>query len=167
MYKRGSFEQCWSIDEIKKLGYTRHEEPLSGFNLESSEDEYRYQSIGASVHRGLPDCIDKSLIANNFYWIKDKVYAISMMAPGDVLPLHRDRYKVYIEKNSIKNINDVIRCIVFLDDRKPGHFLEINGTNISDWKAGDWVSWKGDSMHLACNLGIESRYTLQITGQIT
>jgi len=32
-----------------------------------------------------------------------------------------------------------------------------------NWKAGDYVLWKNDAIHMAANLGLESRYTAQIT----
>ena len=167
MYRSGCINSCWSIQDIKDLEFVRHEEPLSGFNLESSLDECRYLSIGANIYRGLPDSIDNNVISNNFDWLDNKVYSVTLMYPGDILPLHRDRYQVYIERNKIQDIDNVVRCIIFLENRKHGHFLEIDGTNISDWKAGEWVSWKGSTLHLACNLGNSPRYTLQITGQLS
>jgi hypothetical protein len=36
---------------------------------------------------------------------------------------------------------------------------------IVNWRAGDFIMWQGDVPHAASNIGIEDRYTLQITGQ--
>jgi hypothetical protein len=58
----------------------------------------------------------------------------------------------------------VVRIIVFLEDWASGHYLEMNKTPILNWKAGDWVCWRSDFLHLAANIGKTDRYTLQLTG---
>jgi hypothetical protein len=58
------------------------------------------------------------------------------------------------------------RAIVFLEDWKPGHYFEGNNTAKTDWQAGDVVEWCYDAPHMAANLGLEPRYTLQITGWV-
>jgi hypothetical protein len=55
---------------------------------------------------------------------------------------------------------------VFLEDWKPGHYFEGNDIAKVNWKAGDVVEWQYDAPHLAANLGLEPRYTLQITGWV-
>ena len=57
-----------------------------------------------------------------------------------------------------------MRIIVFLEDWQSGHYLEINGEPIIEWSAGDWVGWNYDTPHLAANIGMTDRYTMQITG---
>jgi len=52
---------------------------------------------------------------------------------------------------------------VFLEDWQPGHILEIDGSPISQWHAGDYVIWNYDTPHMAANLGLVPRYTAQIT----
>jgi hypothetical protein len=42
--------------------------------------------------------------------------------------------------------------------------LEIDGNPITKWSAGDWVGWNYDTQHLAANIGMTDRYTMQITG---
>jgi hypothetical protein len=37
---------------------------------------------------------------------------------------------------------------------------------VTEWQAGDVVEWTYDTPHLAANMGIDPRYTLQITGWI-
>jgi len=56
------------------------------------------------------------------------------------------------------------RYIFFVEDWKPGHIFEIDGTLFPNWKAGDWVAWRYDVPHMAANLGNEDRYTIQLTG---
>lgn len=86
------------------------------------------------------------------------------MDPGDNLPYHSDLYSRYISIFDLeKRKKDIVRFIFFPEDRKPGHIFEVDGRLI-DWRAGDWVAWKYDTPHLAANLGIVSRYTIQVTG---
>jgi hypothetical protein len=58
------------------------------------------------------------------------------------------------------------RALVLLEDWKSGHYLEIQGKPVVGWKAGDVVEWVYDTPHMAANLGLEDRYTLQITGWV-
>jgi hypothetical protein len=37
---------------------------------------------------------------------------------------------------------------------------------IVNWKAGHVVEWLYDTPHMAANIGLEPRYTLQITGHL-
>jgi hypothetical protein len=51
-----------------------------------------------------------------------------------------------------------------LEDWKSGHYLEVMGVPYIGWKAGQVVEWTYDAPHMAANIGLEDRYTLQITG---
>lgn len=86
------------------------------------------------------------------------------MDPGDNLPYHKDTYKKYISVfNLEERKQNIVRYIFFPEHRKPGHIFEVDG-NIINWRAGDWVSWRYDTPHMAANFGIEPRYTIQVTG---
>ena len=39
-----------------------------------------------------------------------------------------------------------------------------NNEPIVNWKSGDYFIWGGKVPHMAANIGVEDRYTLQITG---
>jgi len=56
--------------------------------------------------------------------------------------------------------------LVLLEDWKSGHYLEADNKPVVDWKAGQVVEWQYDTPHAAANLGLEDRYTLQITGHV-
>ena len=60
----------------------------------------------------------------------------------------------------------VVRTIVYLEDWTSGHYCEMNGKPVTEWRAGDWVSWHDDFPHLAANMGRTDRYTLQLTGTL-
>lgn len=89
------------------------------------------------------------------------------MGTGTVLPVHQDTYRRYIERFSLEDCKkSIVRAIVFLEKWKSGHYLEVDGSPITGWKAGDCVYWHYDTPHMAANIGLEPRYTLQVTGHI-
>ena len=53
-----------------------------------------------------------------------------------------------------------------MEDWKPGHYLEFNGEGWTNWSAGDYAIWSADVPHAASNIGVDPRYTLQITGEL-
>jgi hypothetical protein len=56
--------------------------------------------------------------------------------------------------------------VVFLENWSSGHYLEIGGDVITNWTAGTVVEWAYDVPHMAANIGLLPRYTLQVTGHI-
>jgi hypothetical protein len=89
------------------------------------------------------------------------------MNTGTVLPTHGDLYLRYIELFNLKGQEHRIRrAIVFLEDWKSGHYFEGCDKPWVKWCAGDVAEWCYDAPQLAANLGLEPRYTLQITGWI-
>jgi len=89
------------------------------------------------------------------------------MNTGTILPTHGDLYLRYIDLFKLQGQEQYIRrAIVFLEDWKPGHYFEGKDIPITQWKAGDVVEWQYDTTHMAANLGIDPRYTLQITGHV-
>ena len=88
------------------------------------------------------------------------------MSTCTVLPEHADTYKRFKELNwQAQAPNATIhRAIVFLEDWQPGHVLTLNGQQVPQWEAGNMVEWTDDELHLAANIGLAGRYTLQLTG---
>jgi len=85
------------------------------------------------------------------------------METGVIMPTHVDHFSRYCELFKVKR-SQIWRAIVFLDDWKPGHYFEINGEPIVNYIRGDYVVWSADTPHAASNIGVDARYTLQITG---
>ena len=94
---------------------------------------------------------------------KDCGYTLYKMMPGDILPPHADHFSKYKQLFGIENSDDVLRCLVFLEDKKRGHIFEIDQYGMN-WHRGGAVLWRGRVPHCAANIGYEPRYTLQITG---
>ena len=96
---------------------------------------------------------------------KDVGTSYYRMNTGTVLPTHGDLYKRYVEIFNLQGQETRIhRAIVFLQDWRPGHYAEYEGKPFVNWSAGDVVEWCYDTEHMAANLGLDPRYTLQITG---
>lgn len=156
-------------DEYKTLDYIQ--EP---FNDPKSVDLWLKQGYQDKItgdlcdmrHR-LPIWADKFInIYTELGW-KDIGLAFYRMRTGTVMPVHQDLYKRYIELFDLQGReHTIMRAIVLLEDWKSGHYLEVNGHPYANWCAGDTVEWVYDTPHMAANIGLQDRYTLQITGHV-
>jgi len=98
---------------------------------------------------------------------KDVGTSYYRMNTGTVLPAHGDLYLKYIDLFGLKGQEHTIhRAIVFLEDWQPGHYAEYQNQAYVNWKAGSVIEWTYDTLHMAANLGLTPRYTLQITGHV-
>lgn len=101
-----------------------------------------------------------------FGW-KDIGTSYYRMTTGTVLPTHSDLYKKYIDIFSLQGQeHNIRRAVIYLEDWQPGHYAEIMDQPIVNWQAGQVIEWSYDTPHLAANLGITPRYTLQVTGHL-
>lgn len=161
-------EKFWD-DEFKHLNYVN--EP---FNDPVSVNRWISQGYQSKITGNLCDMRHKLPSWNHkfveFYeangW-QDIGVAYYRMPTGTVMPEHSDLYKRYIEVFNLEGQENTIRrAIVLLEDWKSGHYLEVMGVPVVDWKAGQTVEWAYDTPHMAANIGLEDRYTLQITGHV-
>jgi len=89
------------------------------------------------------------------------------MDTGTVLPTHGDLYLKYIDVFKLQGREHTIRrAIIFLEDWQPGHYAEYMDQAFVNWRAGAVIEWTYDTPHMAANLGLTPRYTLQITGHV-
>jgi hypothetical protein len=89
------------------------------------------------------------------------------MDTGTILPVHQDTYKRYVDLHNLQGQEQTIwRAIVFLEDWQSGHYLEVDGIPFTGWAKGFTPYWNFDTPHLAANIGLTPRYTLQITGHV-
>jgi hypothetical protein len=117
-------------------------------------------------HR-LPEWADKFInIYTEMGW-RDIGIAFYRMRTGTVMPVHRDLYKRYIELFDLQGReHNIKRALLLLEDWRPGHYLEVNDRAYVNWRAGDTVEWVYNTPHSAANIGLEDRYSLQITGHL-
>jgi hypothetical protein len=163
-----NLEVFWD-NEFKNLDYIQ--EPFN-----DSEDVARWLSQGyqSKICGDLCDMRSRQPSWNHQFvkhfeslgW-KDIGTAYYRMTSGTVMPVHQDRYVKYIDLFNLQNQEHTIRrALVLLEDWKPGHYLEVMDHPYVDWKAGTVVEWVFDIPHMAANVGLEPRYTLQITGHV-
>ena len=163
-----NFDVFWD-DEYKSLDYT-----YVPFNDPESVNRWITQGYQSKIIGALADMSGPQPSWNNKFvqhfadlgW-KDIGTAYYRMSTGTVMPVHSDLYKKYVGLYNLQGKEHTIRrAIVFLEDWKPGHYLELNGIPMVDWSAGTVVEWTYDAPHSAANIGLEDRYTLQITGHV-
>ena len=84
--------------------------------------------------------------------LEDSKQAFHIQYPGELLNLHIDKQ---YEMND--DPGKVARFFIFLEDWKPGHFLQM-GTSMVKWRKGDllWFDWP-NMPHASANAGWEPR----------
>jgi len=149
-YKKLPFNNQYDVSKWREKGYNQDERYFTGQMCGHNEvqpswndkivewvrEEFELEDIGCCYYR---------------------------MVTNEILPTHGDDYKLYREKFDCE-LDDINRIIIFLEDWKSGHYFEMDGEPKVNWKAGNYIVWKGGIEHMAANIGIEDRYTLQITG---
>jgi hypothetical protein len=161
-----NLEIFWD-DEFKRLNYIQ--EP---FNDSESVNQWLNQGYQSKIVGAMCDMRQTQPSWNHQFvdhfealgW-KDVGTSYYCMSTGTVMPVHSDLYKKYIERFNLHGQEQTVcRALVLLEDWKPGHYLEVQGIPYVGWKAGQVVEWTYDTPHMAANIGLEDRYTLQITG---
>lgn len=167
-YKVYQFRSFWD-DEFKHLDYVY--EP---FNDSASVKAWLQQGYQNKICGDLCDMRSPQPSWNHRFieyyqqqgW-KDIGTSYYRMTSGTVMPVHRDLYKKYVELFDLQGREqDIRRALVLLEDWQPGHYLEVDGRAFVEWSAGTTVEWIYDTPHMAANIGLRDRYTLQITGHL-
>jgi hypothetical protein len=161
-------EVFWD-DEFKHLKYINEpfNDPVSVNRWISQGYQSKITGDLCDMRHDLPSWNHKFIELYESQGWKDIGLAYYRMPTGAVMPVHQDLYRKYVEVFNLQGQEQTIcRALVLLEDWKSGHYLEVNGAPIVDWQAGQVVEWKYDTPHMAANIGLEPRYTLQITGHI-
>jgi hypothetical protein len=165
-YYRGHISRTWD-DSFKLLEYQylphRDDEMVQRW---LDQGYPRSLTLNGEVHHlrdRIPDYAKP--LCDQLGW-KDIGCQLYRMNQGDIIPVHQDHYSVYKKIVGTDRSDQVWRAVMFMEDWKSGHCFEIDGRPWSEWKAGDYMVWNNDVPHMAANIGIEPRYTLQITGWI-
>lgn len=87
--------------------------------------------------------------------------------PGNVIPVHRDTF-YQIKKRFPDEKRTKVRANIHLEDWKMGHLIQYNHNNdwhtYTHWKAGEGLMWDETVEHIGANIGLNDKYTLQISG---
>jgi len=161
-------DRFWD-DEFKSIDYIQ--EP---FNDPVSVNTWINQGYQAKItgdlcdmRHHLPRWSNKFIAIYQEMGWKDIGLAFYRMRTGTVMPVHQDLYKRYIELFDLQGKEQNIRrALLLLEDWCPGHYLEVQGQPYVRWRAGDVIEWVYDTPHMAANIGLDDRYTLQITGHV-
>jgi hypothetical protein len=165
-FNRSKIDKFWD-DEYTRLDYINEpfNDPVSVNQWVSQGYQSKITGDLCDMRHRLPAWTD--LFVNTYTergW-KNIGLAFYRMHTGTVMPVHRDLYVKYIDLFDLKGKEHTIcRALVLLEDWQSGHYLEVDNKPIVDWTAGDTVEWIYDTPHMAANLGLTPRYTLQITG---
>lgn len=163
-WAKGFLPKCNWDDSFKDLTYcprifgdpeTIKEWEKTGHNIQNAMGD---QYTDASGHLAWADEICDS------FELDQASYQILKIRPGTVIPLHQDPYSSYMKIKNIEDVDQICRASIFLEDWKSGHYLEVDGQPIINYKKGEYVIWKSQTPHLVANVGNQDRYTLIITG---
>jgi len=149
-YSHEEFNDDQQLLTWKKQGYINR---FTGnmCDMRSAQPTWNQRFVDIFIDRGWQD------IGTSYY----------RMDTGTTLPTHQDLYLKYIELYHLQGREHTIhRAIVFLEDWQPGHYAEYQDEPFVNWCAGAVIEWAYDTPHMAANLGLTPRYTLQITGHI-
>lgn len=139
--------------------------------FKDSEQESSWIELG---HQPEALCVELHVIRDVYPWmnyvpqyfpdLENLSFCINRFPPGTYFPMHIDRYGYYSKANNIQDLSSIARYVLFLEDSIPGHILQVGDTVYHTWPAGLCVGWEYSTPHMVANLGMQDRYTLQITG---
>jgi hypothetical protein len=162
MVTKGHVSPFWK-DEFKNLSYSR--QPFS-----NQEDVAKWINMGyVAKHFTGQMYVAKSPAEAwiepffNLFPGTNTGVTFYKMETSVVMPAHTDSFTFFIKNYNIVDQTKIKRALVFLEDWKSGHNLEVDNYPVTQWKAGDYVIWDSSTPQLAANIGFELRYTAQIT----
>lgn len=156
-------DDCWQ-NEHRDLAYRNQQfnnaEDLASWR-QAGYPPQRFTGDMYDMRHPEPRCISQiqqQIPLQHFSW------SFYRMLPGDVLPEHRDTYARFREIHALDTDSSICRCVIFLEPWASGHYFEIDGEPLTGWGKGTTVCWLDDVIHIAANVGMTPRYTLQLTG---
>lgn len=168
-WTRSFIPVSWDLEEIDRLEWIRED-----FNDPDQVKEWTAQygpifrtGYQADFRARSLDCNQTILLdlADQGVDLRHAGMSYYKMMPGDLLPYHADKYVRYRAWHGVE-IHDIWRAIIFLQDWQPGFLFEIEGHPVTQYAAGEFVLWSGAAAHMAGNLGLVPRFTLQVTGMM-
>ena len=158
----GHISRFWNED-FKSLPFVKQpitEEEILNWQSQGYDHVKSFSGSMYDSRNTMPDWV---LNMSRMFGMYNQTYTMYRMTTLEIMPVHSDHFNTYCRLHDTTS-EKVQRVILMLEDWKPGHYFELNGIGYVNWKAGDWFKWTGDVPHAASNIGIEPRYTLQITG---
>lgn len=86
------------------------------------------------------------------------------MSPGDLLPLHDDRFEGKKMQDIIASGKTIKRYWMACQDMLPGHVFAYEDQLLDGYKAGDMFLFPTpDALHGSCNIGLVPKISYQLT----
>jgi hypothetical protein len=161
-WSKGHIDPFWT-DDFKNFTYTNQPITEDEVNTWKSQGYDYVKSYTGDMYDNRNPMPEWTKKFSEIFNLREQTYTFYRMKTLSIMPNHTDAFNRYINLTGCEYDN-VRRIILMLEDWKPGHYFEIDGVGVVNWKAGDWYMWHGDVSHAASNIGIDDRYTLQITG---
>ena len=163
-FAKGRISVNWDVSEYLNLNYKQ--------DTVATEYLNKFIDAGHSINQMMIyNCFESSPLPNSVNYIKSKFAflnntnaAVNLIRSGQYLPLHRDLYIKWKTLHNIKDINQIFRAIVMLENNRTGQILQIDADTVDEWQAGDWFGWVGSTEHAVYNFSLYDRYAIQITG---
>jgi hypothetical protein len=146
------FRKTWTdnlseeTQKYKNFGYTKHNTKIWKSTNKSDNLKFDWQQHLLSQ---LP--------------LDNPIVTLTRQDPGQILPWHYDRHYM-LKRMCSDDSRTIVRILVFMQDWKIGHILQIQDDVLTHWKKGQAVIWHPDTYHVAANIGIEKKWTCNITG---
>jgi hypothetical protein len=159
---KGHVGRFWDPSSYKELPYKRQPVTQEEIDVWEAKGYDHVKSFTGSMYTSenpMPEWVHK---LSGLFDFKNLTYTFYKMQTLEIMPEHSDHYRTYMKLHGAE-FDNVCRILVMLEDWKPGHYLEIDGVGIVNWIAGDYFVWESGCPHAASNIGVEDRYTLQIT----
>lgn len=164
-WSRGYIGRTWNSEMFTKFPYSRQQIKQEEIDDWASKGYDHVKSFTGTLYDSrnpMPAWVEE---VGKLFDLKNLTYTFYKMQTLEIMPEHVDHFSTYMKLFGAEYKN-IRRVLVMLEDWKPGHYLEINGVGIVNWIAGEWFMWDSDVPHAASNIGIEDRYTLQLTGEV-
>ena len=158
----GHVSRFWNED-FKSLPFIKQPITEEEILKWQSQGYDHVKSFSGSMYNSKNIMPDWVLNMDQLFGMYKQTYTLYRMDTLEIMPVHSDHFNTYCRLHDTTS-EKVQRVILMLEDWKPGHYFELDGIGYVNWKAGDWFKWTGDVPHAASNIGIEPRYTLQVTG---
>ena len=162
--ERGHFGVTWQT-EHKHLPYTRSEL--------STERRKHYHDLGYLSNSAIKNSVEEYNEPTMPLWATDmgRVFGLFdqslkfiRLSQYDVIPPHDVSVTDYCIENRA-DPDDIMIGILMLEDWKPGHLLEIDGTPHTNWKQGDWFKFFANRPISYANVGKKKMYMVQLMGK--
>jgi len=166
-----------NFDYYLDADYTAHEGSCISYQKEEQQDIH-------AQHKGFPSTYHEHNTKIHQLWYNNTdvdyeklgndlgmdVVTVSsiMQPPGNIITVHRDTF-FKIKKKHPNDTRKKVRANIYLEDWKVGHIIQYRDDNkkwhnSSHWTQGEGFLWDSEVLHLGANVGLEPKYTLQVSG---